>query len=218
MLLDRNENPAEVRLLLDGWACRETTLKDGRRQIIGLMFPNDLCSYWTPLGGPWTHDIRALTACRVLCVDAESLSGLVRRTPFLGAHLRERAATDTAVLHAWLLNLGQRQARERIAHLFCELDFRLAAAGLCRGHPRPTIPLTQQDLGDTLGMTSVHVNRVLQALKLEGLIEVRKGSVSLMDSPGLSRICEFDPRYLATQPRGETDFARVDQTLTGAAL
>jgi CRP-like cAMP-binding protein len=218
VLLDREGNRAEVRLLLDGWACREMTLTDGRRQIIGLMFPNDICSYWTPIGVPWTHEVRALTACRVLRVEAEPLSRLADRIDAVQSRLGERACADTAVLHAWLLNLGQRKARERIAHLFCELNFRLEAAGLCKGHRRPTIPLTQQDLADTVGMTSVHVNRVLQRLKLEGLVDVGKGSVRLLDAAGLAQICEFDPAYLGSQRRAETRLAPIDQTLAGAAL
>jgi CRP-like cAMP-binding protein len=199
-ILDDREAPASVRILLDGWALRQKTLRDGRRQIVGLLLPNDVGASWTPLGPPRAPDVRALTACRVLRVEAEALAALVRRSPSVAARLVERASGDAAITHAWLLNIGQRKAPERMAHLFCELAFRMELSGLSRRGEAPTIPLTQQDLADALGMTSVHVNRVLQRLKGEAMIDIRKGSVSLLDTIALGRVCDFDAAYLAPAP------------------
>lgn len=210
-LLDPDEQPMTVRVLLDGWAARQKTLKDGRRQIVGLIFPDDVGSYWTPLGPPWSPEIRALTACRVLCVEAESLAGLVCRFSFLAARLSERASFDSSILHAWLSNIGLRKAPERIAHLFCELAWRMGASGLSGRGEAPAIPLTQQDLADALGMTSVHVNRVLQRLKAEAMIDIRKGSVTVLDAGALGRLCDFDPSYLAP-------FRSYAASRTGAGL
>ena len=199
-LLNPCERPRKVRIILDGWAARQKTLKDGRRQIVGLMFVNDIGSYWTPVAEAATHEVRALTSCRVLRVDADALGDVARRLPFLASRLYARASADASMVHAWLLNIGQRKAPERIAHLFCELSYRLDAAGHNRGDAGATIPLTQQDLADALGMTSVHVNRVLQRLKLERMIDIRKGSVALLDTASLARLCDFDPSYLEMTP------------------
>jgi CRP-like cAMP-binding protein len=196
-LVEPDDPPTNVRVVLDGWASRQKTLRDGRRQIVGLILPNDLGSYWTPTSPPWTLEVRALTPCRVLCVEGPALAALVRRFPFLGSRLGERAAADASIMQAWLLNIGQRKAPERIAHLFCELAVRIGLSADAARPQRPVIPLTQQDLADALGMTSVHVNRVLQRLKAEGMIDIRKGAVTLVDVPALARVCEFDPSYLA---------------------
>jgi CRP-like cAMP-binding protein len=195
-LLDSDTGPTHVRIMLSGWACREWVLRDGRRQIVGLMFPGDPCSYWTPLGGSRDHRVRALTACRVARLQTDAMMALIRRCPPIGVRVCEAAAVDAAVLNAWLMNLGQRKAPERIAHLFCELSLRLETAGLVRRGEPPLIPLTQQDLGDVVGMTTVHVNRVLQRLRLEGLIDIRKGAVLVLERRALERLCDFDAGYL----------------------
>jgi CRP-like cAMP-binding protein len=199
-LLDLEDPPATARILLDGWAVRSNSLRDGRRQILGLMFAGDLGSSWTPVFGPWDHAIRALTPCRVVQIARASLTELARGLPLLGDRIAQAAAVDAAIVHAWLVNLGQRKAPERIAHLFCELAYRLPG----RPQQASTIPLTQQDLADALGMTSVHVNRVLQRLRAEGLIDIRKGAVIVLDPEGLGHHCDFDPSYLTTSyaPQG----------------
>jgi CRP-like cAMP-binding protein len=211
-LLDAQGGASCVRILLDGWAYRRKTLGDGRRQIIGFMFPGDVGSYWTPVGGARTHEVCALTPCRVLKVGAGAFEGMVQRYPVLAWRLSAGAVVDTSIIHAWLLNLGQRKAPERIAHLFCELQARLEAAGAGAVDEATTIPVTQQDLADALGMTSVHVNRVLQRLKGEGMIAIRKGAIDVIDGEGLGRLCDFDPAYLC--PPSALEPCR--QVLTGA--
>jgi CRP-like cAMP-binding protein len=194
-LLDADAPSGTVRILLEGWAVRSKTLRDGRRQIIGLMFAGDACSFWTPIFGPWDHEVHTLTTCRSLRTSAEQLLEMAQLSPAFAAMLAERTAVDAAIVHTWLVNLGQRKAPERLAHLFCELRHRLGV----RGGGSATIPLTQQDLADALGMTSVHVNRVLQRLRAEGLVDLRKGAVVVLDASGLARQCDFDPSYLASR-------------------
>jgi CRP-like cAMP-binding protein len=191
-----DEQPQMVRILLEGWALGCKSLADGRRQILNLMFAGDRASHWTPLSGAHDHKVRALTPCRVLAVRRDDLLALAARQPVLDARLVERSLVDVNVLHAWLLNLGQRKAPERIAHLFCELGHRLDSAVEPGTHAARTLPLTQQDLADVLGMTSVHVNRILQTFRADGFIAIRKGAVLLRDLEGLARTCDFDPGYL----------------------
>lgn len=199
-----DERPRTLRILLDGWAMMSRSLPDGRRQILSLMFAGDVGSCWTPLREMLGVEVHALTPCRTLAARADCFQSLLTRHPALAARAAERAAVDLSILQAWLVNVGQRKAPERIAHLFCELGFRLDNAGL-GGVPDWVLPLTQQDLADALGMTSVHVNRVLQRLRADGLIAIRKGAVILRDVEALARICDFDPAYLRPDSDDGTD-------------
>jgi len=193
-------NPREpgdsVQILMEGWACRDRTFGDGDRQITAFMFPGDLASCWTPIESPFDHRVRTLTSCRVMVVSRERLADLARRNSVIATRRRRAMRTDVSILNDWLVNVGRRKAPERIAHLLCELNHRLEIA---RPHVYcgdRVIPLTQQDIADALGMTSVHVNRVVQKLRANQLLEIRKGSMILRDPHGLARLCAFDSAYL----------------------
>lgn len=195
-LIFARDNNRPVRIILEGWACRHRELKDGGRQITAFLFPGDLGSTWTPLEGRVDHGVRTLTACRVLVAHRDRLADLSRRNPVLGARVRRAMAADLSILNNWLVNLGQRKAPERLAHLLCELGLRLEMSAECAGTADPFIPLTQQELADALGMTSVHVNRVVQKLRGQGLLEIRKGALILRDLATLAEFCDFEPDYL----------------------
>ena len=200
-----------VRILLQGWATRHKTLNDGRRQITGFMFAEDMGSSWTPADGYIDHGARTLTACRMLSVHGERLADLARRTPVIGTRVRRANLADFAILNAWLVNLGQRKAPERIAHLLCELSYRLRLTRSGAGPAHNFLPLAQQDIADALGLTSVHVNRVVQRLRANGFIEVRKGALILRDPAGLAKLCDFDATYLS----GVIPYGGDAQPLTG---
>jgi CRP-like cAMP-binding protein len=195
-LIQARDNNRTVRILLDGWACRHRELKDGGRQITAFLFPGDVGSIWTPLEGRADHGVRTLTACRVLVAHRDRLADLSRRNPVIGNRVRRAMAADLSILNNWLVNLGQRKAPERLAHLLCELGYRLELSADGAQMADPFIPLTQQELADALGMTSVHVNRVVQKLRGEGLLEIRKGALILRDIAKLAKFCDFDPDYL----------------------
>ncbi len=195
LILARDNNRV-VRIILEGWACRHRELKDGGRQITAFLFPGDLGSNWTPLEGRPDHGVRTLTACKVLVAHRDRLADLARRNPVLGLRVRRAMAADLSILNNWLVNLGQRKAPERLAHLLCELGTRLELSGDGARIGDAIIPLTQQELADTLGMTSVHVNRVVQKLRSEGLVDIRKGALILRDVASLARFCDFDVDYL----------------------
>jgi CRP-like cAMP-binding protein len=195
-LLNPREPGRDVHIVLDGWACRHRTVGDSDRQITAFMLPGDTASCWTPIESPFDHGVRTLTPCRVMVASRERLADLARRHPVIATRLRRAMRADVAILNDWLVNLGRRKAPERIAHLLCELNFRLETArpGVHQGDH--IVPLTQQDIADALGMTSVHVNRVVQKLRINHLLEIRKGSLILRDPQGLARLCDFDSTYL----------------------
>ncbi len=195
-LLNPREPSRNVHILMEGWACRHRTLGDGDRQITAFMFPGDTASCWTPIESPFDHGVRTLTSCRVMVANRERLADLARRHPVVATRLRRALRTDVSILNDWLVNVGRRKAPERIAHLLCELNFRLGIAHPSIHSGNRVIPLTQQDIADALGMTSVHVNRVVQKLRANQLLEIRKGSLILRDPQGLARLCDFDSAYL----------------------
>lgn len=195
-LLNPREPGRSVHILLEGWACRHRTVGEGDRQITAFMFPDDLASCWTPIESPFDHGVRTLTPCRVMVASRERLADLARRHPVIATRLRRAMRTDVSILNDWLVNVGRRKAPERIAHLLCELNHRLEIARPSIHNGDRVIPLTQQDIADALGMTSVHVNRVVQKLRANHLVEIRKGSLILRDPHGLARLCDFDSAYL----------------------
>ncbi len=195
-LLKPREPGRSVHILLEGWACRHRMVGDADRQITAFMFPGDTASCWTPIESPFDHGVRTLTPCRVMVANRERLADLARRHPVIATRLRRALRTDVSILNDWLVNVGRRKAPERIAHLLCELNHRLEIARPGIHNGERVIPLTQQDIADALGMTSVHVNRVVQKLRANHLVEIRKGSLILRDPQGLARLCDFDPAYL----------------------
>lgn len=183
-------------LLLEGWACRYKSLPGGRRQIIGFLLPGDLCSSWAAALGVMEHGVRTLSAARVVKIKRSLVPGLLREHPRLVDRLLVAASQEHTILGAWLLNMGQRKAPERIAHLFCELATRMQRIGVDPVDGAYEIPVTQQDLADALGLTSVHVNRVLQKLRARNLIDFRRGVLLIRDVPGLCSYSDFRDEYL----------------------
>lgn len=184
-------------LLLEGWACRFATLPDGRRQIIGFVLPGELCAAWPPASERARYAVRTLTAARLASIPFDRMPALLAEHPGLGEQVRAAAAIEQSVLAAWLANLGLRKAPERIAHLFCELAHRIGSASPRGRAESVRLPLTQQELAEALGLTNVHVNRVLQRLKRLGLIEFRRGVLLLRDIDKLRELAGFDEGYLA---------------------
>lgn len=196
VVLGEGRAPDGICLLIEGWACRYKDFRDGRRQIAALLIPGDLIHHGDathPRAGD--HAVRALTRARIAWVAPQAAAVALGDWPTLARALRMAAAIEHATVRAWVVNLGQRPAHERMAHLFCELAERLSAAG--RGSPTAfELPLTQQALGWTLGLTTVHVNRVLQQLRGEGLIDFHDNVLTIFDSPRLKRLADFDGAYL----------------------
>src|SRR6187402_2632167 len=194
-LIREGASPSDVFLLLDGWAYRYKVANDGGRQIVALMIPGDLCDIHNFVLKRMDHTIALLSDARVAAIPTERLVALMDESPAINRALWWATLVDEAILREWLLNSGQRAAYERIAHLFCEMWTRMRQVGLAEEQSFH-LPLTQEGLGDTVGLTSVHVNRIIQRMRKEGLITLRGKQLEIHDFERLSLIAGFDPSYL----------------------
>ena len=194
-LVREGERPAECQLILEGFAYRHRTLDDGRRQIMSFEIPGDLCDLHGLLLGQADHAVATLTPCKVATLPREVLAGWMERRPAVAGALWRGTLVDAAVSRTWLLNIGRRAARERIAHMLCEVLRRLQAVGLA-GDGGGTLPIPTAEIADALGLSVVHVNRALQELHRTGLVTPGDGQVTIDDPPGLQAAGGFDPAYL----------------------
>lgn len=194
-LVREGDKPEGVFLVMEGMACRHKRRASGHRQIMAYLLPGDLCDLDVALLKAMDHTITTLSACRVAHITPQVLANLLEHHPGIARGLRMSTLVDEATLREWLMNVGGRSAQERIAHLFCELLVRWQAIGL-GGENRFALPLTQADLADTTGLSTVHVNRALQALRHQGLIELKGGQLRILNLPRLKAIAEFKDNYL----------------------
>lgn len=200
-LIREGDRPRGVNLILDGWAFRYKTLEDGRRQIIAFYLPGDLCDLHGYILKEMDHSVGALTQVRYVEIPREKIEGLTTLGPRVTQALWWDSLTAAAIQREWTVNLGQRDAIERLSHLFCELFFRLRAVGLVDGN-RCEIPLTQTDLAEATGMTPVHVNRMVQELRARGLIRWKGREFEALDLDGLCDVAMFNATYLHLDREG----------------
>lgn len=187
-------------LLLDGLACRRKDLHDGRRQVTELHVPGDFLDLHSFTLKRLDHEVVALTRCRIATMPHRALVEITERYPHLARVYWFGTNLDAAVHREWTVSLGARSARERMAHLFCELEVRLGIVGLVEnGSYR--LDLTQGELAECLGITPVHVNRTLMDLRSQGLVEFRDQRVTIPDSAALCRAADFDSGYLYLEKR-----------------
>lgn len=191
----RHEELRHSTLLLEGIACRFKDLRDGARQISELHIPGDFADLHSFTLKHLDHDLTALTPCEVALVPHAKLKEITQAFPHLTRVFWFATNLDAAIHREWELSLGRRSAPSRLAHLFCELHVRLGIVGLA-GETEFDLRLTQQDLADCLGLTVVHVNRVLKDLREKKILGFRNRRVQLLDLRSLREIAEFDPTYL----------------------
>ena len=200
-LIREGDRPRGVPLILEGWAFRYKTLEDGRRQIIALHLPGDLCDIHGSILRKMDHSIGALTQVRYVELTRDQIDDLAALGPRVHQALWWDSLTTAAIQREWTVNLGQRDALERLSHLFCELIFRLRAVGMIDGL-RCEIPLTQTDLAEATGMTPVHVNRMVQELRSRQLIRWKGREFEALDLDGLCDVAMFNPAYLHLDHEG----------------
>lgn len=197
-LIREGDKPQSVFLLLEGWAFRYKSMMNGGRQIMAYLLPGDLCDVQIFLFEEMDHSIGLLSDALVVKIPATEVLDLMDRFPRIERALMWATLVDEATLREWLLNVGQRNALQRLAHLFCELSVRLSVVNLVDDTATFSLPVTQAELADTTGMTTVHVNRSLQRLRKEGLIMMKGGDLTIMDFDRLAEISGFNRNYLHT--------------------
>lgn len=194
-IISEGDKPEHVHVILEGWAARYKILPDGSRQIVAFLVPGDFCDLHVTILRQMDHGIVALTPAKVAFVPHRAMEDLPLNRPALGRALWRSTLVDEAVLRSWIVNVGRRDARVRIAHLFCELHARLALVSLA-SDGEFELPLTQEVIADATGLTPVHVNRMLQQLRADGLIVLESNHLTVPDLAALSKIAGFDPNYL----------------------
>ncbi len=194
-LAREGEPPQAIHLIRSGWACRYKLLEDGRRQILSFVLPGDLCDLNIFILKHMDHSVLALTRVEYVALSQSELDGAVIRHPRVMQALCWEALVNSAIQREWTVNLGQRSALERLAHLLCELFSRLEMVGMTTGSSCE-LPLTQIDLADTLGLTSVHVSRTVKELRERGLIRLHDRRLEIVDFEALCAIALFDAKYL----------------------
>lgn len=199
-VVSEGDRPRHVHVILDGWAARYSLQRNGTRQITALLIPGDFCDLHATALAVMDHGIRALTECKVGLIAAEAIKAITTSTPALTRAFWRSTLVDEAILRQWLVNAGRADAYKAIGHLLCELHKRLEVVGLVE-EGVAVIPLTQQDLADVVGLTSVHVNRILRRLRDDGLVALGGGQMRILDANALRRASEFDPTYLHLRPR-----------------
>lgn len=194
-LIREGDRPNSVYLILQGWACRYKMLPDGRRQLLQFLLPGDLCDVHSVVLDAMDHSIGAVTELRYVEIAHDTLDEIGRHSPHLRHALWWHSMTAMAMQREWTMNIGQRCASERLAHLFCELFFRLQAVDLTDVQSCD-MPVTQTDLGDATGLTSVHINRTLQNLRESGLIILKGRRLTIPDLDALRDSAMFNENYL----------------------
>jgi CRP-like cAMP-binding protein len=193
----------DLHLVLNGFACRYKILRDGQRQIMAYLLPGDFCDLHVTMLGGLDHSIGTLTSCTIVSIPRYVMVDLTRRYPAINRALWWATLVDEGTLREWVVNLGRRPADKRMAHLLCELLVRLEMIGLAT-EGRYELPLKQSELADTLGLSVVHVNRILQQLRRDGLITLKRKVLSIHDVERLKDFAEFSPNYLHVD-QGESE-------------
>ena len=182
-------------LLLDGWLARAKDLRGGARQISELHVAGDFADLHSFTLKRLDHDVLTLTRCTIAVVPHDRLKQITERHPHLTRVYWFSTNLDAAIQRERTLSLGARDALSRTAHLLCELFIRLEIGDLTIGRSYE-FPLTQLELSECLGLTAVHVNRMLQELRRRNLIRLENRRLEILDWDGLNAVAEFDPAYL----------------------
>ena len=197
-IIAEGQAPNDVHLIVSGMACRQKVTETGNRQIVAYLLPGDFCDLHVFILDQMDHTITTLTECQVVDIPRDTILRLTERPPIARA-LWWATLVDESTLREALVNLGQREAEERMAHFLCEMLTRLDAVGLAADNTF-NLPVTQADLGDTLGLSTVHINRTLQRLRSRKLVTVDRRHVTILDPRALKSLCGFNPNYLHLGP------------------
>lgn len=200
-IINQGDAAEFVHIVLEGLAYRYKLLPNGKRQIIGYLVPGDFCDLYTFVLERMDHSIAARNECVVVRLKEADIAMLMER-PALTRALWWSSLVDEAILREWLLNIGRREPDRRVAHIVCELFVRLQAVGHASGNSFQ-LPVTQAELADTVGLTTVSVNRALQMMRRANLITQVGRVITIPDIPALTAFADFDPAYLHFKAAGQ---------------
>jgi CRP-like cAMP-binding protein len=194
-IVREGDQPLKSCLLVSGFAYRQKLTGRGDRQIMAIHIKGDMVDLQNSLLGSADHNVQMLTAGTIALIPVEAIRTIAFERPVVGMALWFETLVEGAIFREWILNVGQRDARTRIAHLLCEFALRMEAAEL-GGPTGYELPMTQEQLADATGLTAVHVNRMLQSLTKDGLIARTRRAVSIADWQRLASAGDFNSGYL----------------------
>jgi CRP-like cAMP-binding protein len=194
-LIREGDPPTRCGVLVSGFTYRQKQTSEGHRQIVALNIPGEPVDLQHLFLDVADHSVQMLTRGQVAFVPRGEFQSLIKRCPTLAHAVIINILVEGSIFREWVLNVGRRDARARMAHLMCEFAIRLQAAGLMEGTAYE-LPITQEQLADALGLTAVHVNRTLKGLEADGLIERRKRTIAFPSWEDLREVADFNSRYL----------------------
>jgi len=189
------QEATECSLLLRGFAFRQKLLRDGSRQIISFHIPTEFVDLQNGLLGLADHSVQSLYRSEFAMIPRTALMDATNERPGLRMAMWIDTLIDASIFREWVVNVGRRDSRSRIAHVLCELVTRFRKLG-DRDDQIYYFPITQEQLADATGLTAVHTNRTLQALRKDGLIQLNAKSLTVLDWEGLRTAGDFDEIYL----------------------
>ena len=194
-IIQTGDKVRNIHLVLTGLATRAKTLASGDVQMMAFLIPGDLCDVEVFILEAMDHDITAISDTTCVLIPADEMERLLTESGRITKALWWSTMVDSAILREWIVDHGVRDSVERIAHLICELLIRYRVVGETTDDAFP-FPLTQEELAQATGMTPVHVNRMLQQLRAEGLIELRNKVLTVLEPKRLMEVGQYEPGYL----------------------
>ena len=194
-LMREGEPATSCSVLVTGYAFRHKLAASGARQIVSIHIPGEALDFQGLHLDCVDHNVQTMTPADIAVIPMAAVRDLIAARPEVSRAVIRNLLVEASVSREWLLNVGRRNARERIAHLLCEFATRLDAQGLA-GNGSYELPMTQEQIGDAVGLTSVHVNRSIRALEEEGLVKRQGRIVSFPDTSRLRHVADFSELYL----------------------
>ena len=194
-IVREGDRPSRCCLVLEGFTCTYKVTGQGKRQIMAFHIPGDIPDLQSLHLKVLDNSLGTITRCRVGFIQHEALRDLCQRQGRITSAFWRETLIDAAVFREWMVSIGRREALARVAHLFCEVLLRMRAVGLTQGDTCDW-PITQAEIGDALGLSTVHVNRTLQELRAAGLIRLEDRTLTVLNWEELKRVGDFDPTYL----------------------
>jgi CRP-like cAMP-binding protein len=196
LLLADQQPVADALILLEGLGCHCRIMENGRRQMTGVIIPGDFCDYGFLSSSPVRQSVYSVGPAVVGRIDLSRLSFLGDRYPGTIVAVMRAASIDQACSRELAVSLGARDAIERVAYFLCEVYQRMRTVGLVDQKGQFALTMTQAELGESLGLSTVHVNRTIQLLRRKKLIAIAHGSATILDLGALAALASFDGRYL----------------------
>jgi CRP-like cAMP-binding protein len=197
-IVREGDKPSQCCLVIEGFECRYKMLRDGERQIMSFHVPGDIPDLQSLFLRTMDHSLGTITPNRVGFIAHDALRELIRAQPGIGERLWRETLIDASIFREWITNVGSRDAYARIGHIICEFFVRLRSVGLTNGTTF-NFPITQTEIADATGLSTVHVNRSVQQLRADGLIHLERGVCKIPDFARLKQAAMFEAGYLHLQ-------------------